>query len=382
MTSTSGSTPTGTVRGTRGDLRRTVKTMYDESRTGVLEVTGDEGTVQIHVKDGKVVHAVPPPGSDWLLGHVLVESGTVPEKKLYRLRRKHRKTGRSLEVLLIEQGSLTHDVLSKYLDLQLRETIVPLFLQDEVHAEFRDEPPLVNDFVRPVPIPFLLKEAEKRKKEWPVLQRLGIRQVAVFDKTDESIAQFLGGGEGRLESATAEGQLGASERLVYYYVNGRKTVQQVAFASCLGDFETIRALNQLKRRGFIYLVEREGKGEQHEDPTMLPKLIAMTFYLFLSVLVAGIVLLEPPLVRQLLTTVSGQEDVRSAYIRDAYSARIRKAVDLHFTRYGEYPTVLFELGAREILPGDELAYNIEGLVYEPHEEGYTLRKRGGTAPSP
>ena len=365
--------------GARTDLRTTVKTMYEESRTGVLEVAGDEGTVQVHVKDGKVVHAVPPPGSDWLLGHVLVESGTVPEKKLYRLRRKSRKTGRALEVLLIEQGSLTHDVLSKYLDLQLRETIVPLFLQEEVRSEFRDEPPVVNDFVRPVPIPFLLKEAEKRRTEWPVLKRLGISRAAVFDKTDESIARFLGGGEARPEGAGPEGQLGASERLVYYYVNGRKTVQQVAFASCLGEFETIRALQQLKKRGFIYLVEREGRGEQHEDPTMLPKLIAMTFYLFLAVLVAGAVLLRPPQISHILTTISGQSDVRSPYVRTAYMARVRKAVDLYFARFGRYPKkLLVELGARDILPGDELAYNIDRFSYRADEEGYRL----GSKPTP
>ena len=342
--------------------------MYEQSRTGVLAVVGADGPVEIHLKEGKVVGAVPPPGSDWLLGHVLVESGTVPEKKLYRLLRKHRKTGRPLEILLIEQGTLTRDVLGKYLDLQLRETLLPLFLQEEVPWDFRDEPPHVNDFIRPQPIPFLLKEAERRAKEWPVLRRLGLTLDQVYDKTDESIERFL------LDESpdTPGGQLGAGERLAYYYVNGRKTVQQVSFASCLGEFETLRAIALLRRRGFVLLKERRGKGEEAEDPTILPRLVAVAFYLVLGALVAGLVLVQPTQMRDLFGTITGQTDVRSSAVTEAQEARIRGAIDLFFAWNGRYPASLSELATREILPASELARTIGRYRYEIIRGGYVL----------
>lgn len=366
------STP-GEAMASRG-LRDAARVMYEETRTGILEVQSPQGTVLIHVKEGKVVHAVPPPGSDWLLGHVLVESGSVPEKKLYRILGKQRKTGRPLENLLIEGGTLTQDVLSKFLDLQLRETILPLFLQTDVRCEFRDEPPHVSDFVRPVPIPFLLKEADRRAKEWPILLRLGIARDAVFDKTDESISQFLGSTEGGGEEAAAPGvgQMGAGERLVYYYVNGKKTVQQVSYASCLGEFETVRAIALLKRRGFIFLTERKGAGEEHEDPTILPKLVGFTFYLVLGVLVAVLVLVQPKQLVDLAGVVTGQQDMRSALVLGASEARLRAGVEMFYAEHGRYPHALGEL-APEFLPEGEVAYQSGHLEYKPLSEGFVLR---------
>jgi hypothetical protein len=356
------------------DLREVARVMYEQSRTGVLEVTGADGPVEIHLKEGKVVHAVPPPGSDWLLGHVLVESGTVPEKKLFRLLRRQRKTGRPLESLLIEQELVTRDILGKYLDLQIRETVLPLFLREDVTTDFRDEPPVVNDLVRPVPIPFLLKEVEKRAKEWPILRRLGLTLDEVYDKTGESIGRFL------VDDApdVPGGQLGASERLAYYYVNGHKTVRQVAFASCLGEFEALRALALLKRRGFVNLREKKGRGEEAEVPTIWPRLVTVAFSLVLAALVAGLVLVQPAQLRQLFGALTGSADLRSGAVLRAQEAELRTAIDLHFALLGRYPQALPELAAAGVLPGEQLAALLSGgWRYEADRETYSLAPGAG-----
>ena len=355
------------------ELRDTLRSMYEESRTGVLEITGDEGTVKVHLKEGKIVHALPPPGSDWLLGHVLIESGSIPERKLYRILRKHRRTGRPLENLLIEQGTLTRDVLSKLLDLQLRETILPLFQQIDLHCDFRDEPPQVNDFIRAVPIPFLLKEVDRRAKEWPGLRRLGIHRDQVYDKTEESLGRFLAPG-GEEDAGGVGGHLGAAERVVYYYVNGRKTVGQVAFASFLGEFETIRAVHLLKRRQFVVLKERKGAGEQHEDPTILPKLVGLAYYLMLAALVASLVILRPAALELVEGLVSGDIAARSTPVVQAQDARVRAAVEIYFAQHGAYPETLIHLAEAGLLTDAESTRASRHIDYHPMDEGYRFER--------
>lgn len=368
-----------------GNLRDTLHLLYEESRTGTLEVTGDEGKVAIHLREGKVIHAEAAQGSEWRLGRLLTESGTISSRKLYRMLARHRKTGRPIENLLIEHGLLTPDVLARFLDLELRETLLPLFLQQHVHCEFRDEPPEVGEFVRPMPIPFLLKEAEKRAEQWPVLRRLGISREAVYDKTDDSIGHFLVRGTAAEMAADDEdvttAPLGASERLVYYYVNGEKTVSQVAYASCLGEFETIRALALLRRRGYIYLKERQGQGESVAARNILPRVVWLVFYGLLATLLTFMIIWRPSELDELAAIITGQPVVTTPIEERAVVDRLHQAVRLHFALTGGYPPDLKRMSGDGTLEPDELGPWLERLEYMPRDEGYDLAMSGVPLPT-
>ncbi len=348
-------------------LRAVLQAVYGSGLSGVVEAHGPRGIVQIHAKEGRVTRVVPPPGSEWLLGHALVEGGELRERSLYRLRRKALRKKRRIEDLLVDRGLVSADVLARYLELQLRESILPLFLEHEVLAEFRGEPPAEEPHLRPVSIPYLLKEGERRAAEWAGLAAEAPPLSAVFEKTEASLAEFLRPAEGE----GGEG-CGATERLVYYYLNGRKTLQQVAFASGLGDFETLRALHLLRRRGFVRLLDRAGIGEQPDDPGLLPGLVRFSFYLVLLGALAGLFFFRPLVLDEFVTRLESPWTVLDETVAQARLTRVAAAVELFYAEQGRYPERLGELNAAGLLLPDEVARCGVRFDYTPRKDGYEL----------
>ena len=262
-------------------------------------------------------------------------------------------------------------MLARYLELQVRESVLPLFQQGDVPGEFRGEPPDEEPYLRPLSIPYLLKEGDRRAREWPSLAIDAPPMTAVFEKTAESLQEFL-----RPDEIRGADSCGAPERLVYYYINGRKTLQQVSFASGLGDFETLRALHVLRRRGFVRLVERVGVGEHNEDTTVLSALVNFSFYLVLLGVGAGLFFFRPHLLEDAVAKLEAPWAVVSDDIIEAREARMRGAIEIFYAERGRYPLNLAELTTVELLHPDEPARRGLQFEYAPTRDGYELHPAG------
>ncbi len=355
----------------RHELTAMLRDIHDQSGSGVLEVLGPAGLVQIHFRAGKVVHVVPPRGSEWQLGTLLVESGALSARRCAKLLRRRERAGKPLEFILIEHGVVTRDVLSKYLEVQLRETVVPLLLSDIQQAEFREDPPRVNDFVRAVTVPVLLREAERRAKDLPILRRSGIVAETVFDKSDEAILALFGSPDHHDAS-----NLSASERIAFYYVDGAMTVREIAFASCLGKYETVKALYKLKQQGYIHSVEGEQRRRPRRGHSFASVAVTVLFSLLLVGLGAGVILHGPLRLAQPTLLLETALDEKSSAVICAHRKQLRTAIDVFFALHGRYPETLMELGRRGFLDLEESARMALVFNYQPSSDGYYLGVRG------
>lgn len=350
---------------------RVVQLMYEQERSGILDVSGADGEWQIHLRDGQIVNVVPVEGRRWLLGDVLIASDAITEGQLLKALKRHKRSGERLGSVLVDSNLVSRDVLKKYLDLQMRETLFPLFQMLGTTVRFRKEDPEPLLDATAIPIPFVLKEAARRIREWPLLEKRVPSSDALYAKEPGTIREILGSQGGGVravdpdepvdEEAALEGEIGGNERIVYYYVNGEKTVAQLAMASGLGEFETTKALYRLVGREYVRLLAEEGQGEKKKERTVFPILFRIVFYVFLVALVG---LLAVWRVGGLGAEANGLLGVADAHViralQEPQRERLRMALDVHYAETGAFPGELSQLVDDGLLRPDDLSPELLG----------------------
>lgn len=239
-----------------------LKLMYAKKKTGVLSVKTSDGENRLHFDDGKIVAVETPEGKEWPIGDFLVDGGTVSRARVMRALRIARKKDRSPEQVLVEKKYVSADVLRKFVDLHAREMVLPLFGLVGIRVSLLNEQPKPNPWMPPIPVPFLLKEGERRTREWPALQKRIPSVRAVYEKDRAFLDQLFREGEEEgnpLFSDKVDPDLGAHERVVYYYVDGKRPLRQVARTAGLDMFSTYRAMYTLQKKYMVKLVTPKGK---------------------------------------------------------------------------------------------------------------------------
>ena len=250
---------------------RIFQQVYEERVTGVLSVQTAARSLQLHFADGAIVDLVCTPEDTSRFTEFLVASEALTPKALEKLVRKAERSGRGIDDYLIASKRFTEDVLARYLELHLRETILELMTMTGVRCELRTDAPQRNLWVSPQPVPWFLKQAKLRQAAWPGLRQRIASDALVFEKDPQHISTVLGQGvvsvgttQGAAPAASEEARVhfGAAERSVFYFANGRKTVTQIGFAAGLSEFETYRALVTMFDAGYLKVTENTGRGEQ------------------------------------------------------------------------------------------------------------------------
>jgi hypothetical protein len=234
-----------------------------------------------------------------------------------------------------------------------------------ITARFRDEPPEPLEEITPIPIPYVLKDAGRRIREWPLLEKRVPSQDAVYAKAPGTIGEILGTQGGGVrevdpntrvdEEAALEGEIGGNERIVYYYVNGRKTVGQIAMASSLGAFETTKALYRLAGQGYVRLLAEEGEGERKREATIFPLLFQIAFYMFLGAVVALLVFWR---IGGLAGAAGGLGPMTAVELQPVLLApqqeRVRLALEVYHAETGVFPEQLRALVDEGLLEDRDL----------------------------
>ena len=363
---------------------RVFKRMYEKNLTGRLEVFGPAGEITIHLREGKVVNVENTDGAAWKLGDFLLESETLVESQLYRAMKKARKAGEPVEANLLRRKLLTEDILRRFVELEVKETIFPLFRKTGVTCQFEDVPPQDNPWLSPIPVSYFLRGAKKRVQAWPRLLKQIPDDDLVLDKVDAYIGTILGKSEALVsvaqdasEGADTVTQIGANERIVYYYVNGRKTVRQLAYASCLGEFETTLALTQLYDRGFIDVAQRHGQGEKLKRRRSVLPIVARTLaYLGTLALVVSLAWFRPGALQNPVGFVRIMPPQLSNHLQSHHRARLEHALDRFFVSRGEWPVSLTELVESGVVDPRDIEAPWDVYIYERRTSdavGYALR---------
>lgn len=360
---------------TEWTLARVLASMGEQGRTGILEVASGSQATRIHMRRGQIVYAEHTSGTEaWPLGEYLLESGTVKAPALLEAREKAELMGVSLEEYLIDKKLVSEDVLKRFADLHVAEVLFPLFRRTKLSMNFLDERPHNPRLITALPVNFVLKEADRRAELWPELRRRVGGPRAVYGKDPSIMAEILGYVDAQPGDEEALPEMSASARVIFFHINGKKTVEQLARASGLGMFETYRALGELLDAMLLELIAHEGPGEQPAQRSPhLPRIISVLAWLAL----AGLLALG---VQWWLS--GGAGDVESTLMSDSPEVRevigrsqvadIEAALELYQIRTGEYPERLEDLITRGYLSSD-VARTFEALTYERQDRAHVLR---------
>lgn len=352
-----------------------LKLLYSNGKTGLLKVQSAEGELLLHFREGKIINVEMPRGQEWIIGQYLTQGEVLSSRRLVKALDLAAKKNKTPEDVLVDKRYISPDVLKRYMDLYTREVILPLFGKVGLVCSFQaaDEP-IENKWLPPVSVPYLLKEGERRAREWPLLNKRIPTSDIVYVKDKSFISQVVKDGEENgspLFSDKLDPELGANERIIYYFVDGRRSVKQLARASGLDLFSTYRAMHNLEGKFMVKVTKTRSTGINREN-TVIPYLVKALFYGIIIIALAGLTLLRPGLIK----VATGEEEVDIHRLTDAQHRAdqeiLRQSLSTFFLERLTCPTNLNELVTRGLVTGINQPYHLHCEA----ESGYELQLEG------
>jgi len=316
----------------------------------------------LHVGDGRVNDLECDALTPARLIDVMLRAGVLDERRVERLAKISRRTGVDPVALSQETGMVSRATLSAIRESTAREVLLGLLLERNLRAR-----PLQEDLPGApgrggdlgLPIPYLLKEAHRRYQEIPSIRQVVTGPDQVFVRTGAGTDSGLP----RWEDLPAS----PAERQVFFFLDGRRSVQEVSLATCQSVHEVGRALASLHASGLVRpLTPTEMSKRRKGDPSKAPGRASLvrlfTLALALAMAIAGLrgaVLLSPP------PQVPEAEDSFRLMLRQASSYRVQAARCLFRIREGRSPSDFEEILERQlVLPGDRKAAMMRELLQE------------------
>ena len=343
-----------------------------QQKTGILHLRSKDQEVKVGFVDGAIVSAesVSKKKRD-LFGHMLVAAELITEAQLELALETQKRSLQRLGDCLISQGVLTKDQYRRIAQLQFNETLYRLFTWKTGTYEF-EQGPVHHDThdLEPVRAESVLMEGFRMVDEWPVIRKRIPRYDLVF-----APGKYLPPDGPSTESGAEFASVGASERRVFALVNGYRDVRKLVDLSCLGEFETCKALCNLANLGHVNALMPVGEPDLPEDDIALGDRVrgALGRLAVSMVVLAGIVgvLLGTqlnPWAVQSSTGAGFAEGVLRQQIARAQVSRIEGALAVYRLERGEVPTSLDALVEQGLLSSTDVRF--------PWAERYYYRRVG------
>src|SRR5215475_5434602 len=232
-----------------------------QQKTGILHLRSKDQEVKVGFQEGAIVSAesVSKKKRD-LFGHMLVAAELINEAQLELALETQKRSLQRLGDCLISQGILTKDQYRRMAQLQFNETLYRLFTWKTGTYEFQ-QGPVHHDThdLEPVRAESVLMEGFRMVDEWPVIRRKIPRYDLVFAQS--APLPLDTGGEPAGDFVT----VGPNERRVFVLVNGFRDVRKLIDLSCLGEFETCKALLNLANLGHCQALMPVGEPDLPEE---------------------------------------------------------------------------------------------------------------------
>src|SRR5690242_807021 len=220
-----------------------------QTKTGRLTLKASQEEVEVFFVEGNVVFASEKArNSRNLLGGLLLRADLLSQDQLDEALATQQRTLKRLGDVLVESGAVTRTQLAQIMRLQTTETLYRLFSWKNGSYEFsQEEVDAAHATFEPVRAESILLEGFRRMDEWPALKKKVPSSDATFavlrqlDTRDLPSIDGVAADDGEGE----EGKPSERHKLVYRLAAGGKDVQRVADASRLGEFEALKALNDL-----------------------------------------------------------------------------------------------------------------------------------------
>jgi hypothetical protein len=356
-----------------------------QTKTGRLTLKTGAHEVEVFFVEGNVVFASEKSrDSKDLLGSLLMRAELIGKDKLEEALATQQRTLKRLGDILIESGAVTKSRFAQMMRLQTTETLYKLFAWKNGSYEFSQEDvdPSKSTF-DPIRAESVLLEGFRRMDEWPALKKKIPWSAGTFERLKElEVGDLPATGEILKDSEGDEGHPSARHKLVYKLAMAVKTVQQIADASRLGEFEALKALQQLIEWEYLKLVPpprgaaalAEGLRQGRRTTISWAKaFVRLAFSLaFFGATLVLVRMVAPRLGAPRGDTPARRGSVARLIARDQV-ARLESALELYRTEHGEYPAALRALVEGQLVTEHDLRYPWkEPYYYRRTQQGFVL----------
>lgn len=234
-----------------------------QQKTGVLNLQGDEKTVQVFFDKGMIVKVEFPEetGEEIALGRRLIRGRLISAENWKRAYQQHEENLVGLEKVLVGSGLVTKEDLSAALRLLTVDTLYALFKWKRGNFRFETRPVSYDpEFVEPMHTEFLLLDVLRMVDEWPMLQkRLSSFDLVLRKVNPMAILDSLMG-------TPLEKNRSFQMEVIYDLVDGQRSVKEIIDLSFVEEFETCKNLTLLMDAGLVEStagsVKKEPGGEK------------------------------------------------------------------------------------------------------------------------
>ncbi|HZA13791.1 MAG TPA: DUF4388 domain-containing protein [Myxococcaceae bacterium] len=362
-----------------------------QQKTGMLHLRSRDNEVQVGFQDGNIVKAESTTRNKRdLIGNMLVRAGVISQAQLDQALDAQRRTLKRLGDVLVSSGMMTREHFSRMMQLQSTETLYKLFGWKTGTYEFEqgevDYDPAAGVRIRAESV---LMEGFRMVDEWPVIKKTITSYELTFEKARElppppeaepDADADIDGLDDAFAEKTEERHgdfksVGPNERRVFEQIVPRRDVRRLIELSCLGEFETCKALLNLVNLGYARAIEPSGRGHA----------VGETSGVFRQAARSGSRVVLTALVLALLVAVATRVDVHAfnlasspksfadpaaqRVISRAQISRIEAALSVYEVERGELPERLEALVEVGILADTDVRY--------PWREKYYYRRTSG-----
>ena len=339
-----------------------------QQKTGTLHLEAKDQEVHIGFQDGVIVQAESATRRKKdLFGTMLVRAEIITEQQLEEALETQKRTLQRLGDVLVSTGVITKERYRQMAQLQFNETLYRLFSwksgtyafeQGTVHYDPAD--------VTPVRAESVLMEGFRMVDEWPVIRKRIPRYDMVFERAKDLPGAGRGEGADGTEQSRGGGEFasfGEAERRVYALVTPVRDVRKLIDLSCLGEFETCKALCNLVNLDYLKALPALGDPDPLQDEVSLLDRVRGTLgrIAVSTVVLAGLVLvavssnLNPWSLSGSARTGFEESAVQQAVAR-AQLSRLEAALDVYRLEKGEYPASLQALVDASLVSPSDLRY--------------------------
>lgn len=232
-----------------------------QQKTGVLNLQGDEKSVQVFFEKGMIVRAEFPEetGEDLAFGRRLIRAGLISPENWKRAFQQHEESLIGLEKVLVSSGLVTKEDLAAALRLLTVDTLYGLFKWKGGNFRFENRPVSYDpEFVEPMNTEFLLLDVLRMVDEWPMIAK----RLSSFDMVLQKINPM----------ATLEVLAGTrweknrtfQMEVIYDLIDGQRSVKEIIELSFVEEFETCKNLILMMDAGLIEIgvlkIKKEKEG--------------------------------------------------------------------------------------------------------------------------
>lgn len=379
----------------RGDLREfgipeIFQLLEQQAKTGCLHINAGVRDVEVYLREGRIVGALPAGKNPWdHLAGILLRVGYLSEKDLQSLEKRRANDLSSLKEILRGQALLGPREVDALLKEAIEELLFPVFQKRKGEFFFIQEKRLPSDWELREPLspePLVL-EGLRKSDEWPLLKkRIGSfhevpqRQLAVGEPEHPTLKRWIANlwnrvrGRvqepipGRSEEEVTPGAEGSSlssaEKAIYSLIDGRRNIEEIIYASLLGEYTACQAFLALMDRGWIRFADPEvtipaeatvsPAGRAGKGASLIRGALAVSLALIL-LLTIQIVSPAPGERRLRAVPIVREEAPVCRLLNHAQRDRVMKALDMYRKEKGRYPYELSELVQERLLVEKDLS---------------------------